>query len=102
MARRLSPEQFGDYTLEHETPDSFSTLHAIHAKHEGRTVGAMTWKAKELQNVTVDEEHRRRGVATAMWQMGQQARPRPKHSGDRTDAGDSWARKVGGRLPRRT
>lgn len=101
MPRRLSPQQFGEYTLEYEPPDSFSTLHAIRAKREDRLVGAMTWRTKELHNVHVDEEHQRKGIASAMWKMGQDARPRVKHSSQRTDAGDAWAKSVGGRLPRR-
>ncbi len=101
MARRLNSQQFGEYTLEHEPADGFSTLHAIRVKHEDRLVGAMTWRTKDVENVYVDEDHRRKGLATAMWQMGQEMTPRPKHSSDRTDAGDAWARAVGGRLPRR-
>lgn len=70
-------------------------------------LGSMYWNAKGIVNVNVGEQHQRKGVATAMWNEGQRlasenARiPKPKHSPDRTTAGDAWARSVGGRLPRR-
>jgi GNAT superfamily N-acetyltransferase len=74
---------------------------------EGGFVGNMRWSAKQVRNVMVNPEHQRQGVGTAMWNEGQRlaetnARiPAPKHSPDRTNEGDAWARSVGGRLPRR-
>jgi hypothetical protein len=73
----------------------------------GTQVGEMLWNAQGIRNVGVGEQFQRRGVATALWSeghrlAGQNARiPAPKHSADRTKAGDAWARSVGGRLPRR-
>jgi hypothetical protein len=67
----------------------------------------MMWNAKEISNIGVSADQQRRGVATGMYQHAQQlaatnARiPAPKHSADRTTAGDAWARSVGGRLPRK-
>ena len=102
----LSPQQFGDYELRHRLEDQGERRprHVIEAFPSGadRPVGRLSWYGTTgtVANVDVDEEHSRRGVATAMWKMGQEARPRPKHSGDRTTMGDAWARKVGGRIPR--
>ena len=73
----------------------------------GTEVGKLLWNSREVRNITVDSDQQRRGVATGMWTEAQRiaaenARiPAPKHSTDRTEAGDAWARSVGGRLPRR-
>jgi hypothetical protein len=70
-------------------------------------VGDLLWTSKEVSNIGVAADQQRRGVATGMWQeahrlAAENARvPQPKHSSDRTAAGDAWARSVGGRLPRR-
>jgi hypothetical protein len=78
-----------------------------HAGPTGTSVGSMLWTSKELRNVTVSPDQQRRGVATALWNEGHRLAaessgiPQPKHSSDRTKAGDAWARSVGGRLPRR-
>lgn len=70
-------------------------------------LGDMLWNAKGLRNIGTNPGFERRGVATAMWHEGQRMAsenrtiPAPKHSADRTKAGDAWARSVGGRLPRR-
>lgn len=110
MTRSLNERQFGEYTLRYKPPDMDMPRHTILALHpkgqattEGRYAGSMTWHpgSHEITGVHVDEQHQRQGVATEMWKMGQDLRPRPKHSADRTNAGDAWARSVGGRLPRR-
>ena len=106
----LQERQFGEYTLRYEPPDMEIPRHRITAFHPkgtpttvGPWAGAMNWhpQTHEVTSVHVEEEHRRQGLATEMWRMGQELRPRPKHSHDRTNAGDAWARSVGGRLPRR-
>lgn len=98
----LHPELF------YETVDTGASrpLHRIQAKVEGRTAGSMVWNQREIRNIEVHPDFQRRGIATAMWNEGQRLAessriPSPKHSSDRTDAGDAWARSVGGRLPRR-
>jgi GNAT superfamily N-acetyltransferase len=73
----------------------------------GGFVGNMRWSAKQVRNVMVREDYQRQGIATAMWNEGHrlatenQRVPKPRHSPDRTDAGDAWAKRVGGPLPRR-
>jgi hypothetical protein len=70
-------------------------------------VGEMLWSSKGIRNIGVAADQQRRGVATGMWNEGQRmasenARiPTPKHSNERTSAGDAWAKSVGGKLPRR-
>lgn len=67
----------------------------------------MLWSNKHVLNIGVSADQQRRGVATALWNEAHrlagevQRIPKPKHSPDRTNAGDAWARSVGGRLPRR-
>jgi hypothetical protein len=100
----LNPRQFGDLTMRYEKPDMDIPRHRITASTEsGYPVAQMTWhpKTHAVTGITVDEDERRKGLATAMWKMGQEVRPKPVHSADRTTAGDAWARSVGGRLPRR-
>jgi hypothetical protein len=101
--RALNNEQFGDYTLEYAKPDMYIPRHRIVASKEGQRAGEMTWhpKTHAVTGINVEEGERRQGLATAMWKMGQNVRPKPVHSADRTTAGEAWAKSVGGRLPRR-
>jgi hypothetical protein len=70
--------------------------------------GMMIWDPKQIRGIHVPSDLQRRGVATALWEEGHRLAeetpgiPKPKHSADRTAAGDAWARSVGGRLPRRS
>jgi hypothetical protein len=83
-------------------------IHQLTARTErGSQLGTMLWSNKQVLNIGVSADQQRRGVATALWNEGHrlagevQRIPQPKHSADRTNAGDAWARSVGGRLPRR-
>ena len=49
----------------------------------------------------VHPDHRRQGVATAMLAAARGAGATVLHSTDRSDAGDAWARSVGGDVPER-
>ena len=82
--------------------------HRIRAlSQHGSELGSMLWSSKEIRNIGVTPGQERRGIATAMWHEGHRMAaenpkiPQPKHSKQRTKAGDAWARSVGGRLPRR-
>lgn len=101
----MSPHQFGDYTIHYDTEDygERRPRHVIEAVHPGseEPVGRMTYNAREITRFDIEPGHQRKGLGTAMWGHGQRQKVRPKHSADRTTAGDAWARKVGGRLPRR-
>ena len=90
----VNPIQF---TAEHypasETGKSFSQ-HRVSAHVGDRRIATMSWSGKiGVHNIEVDPQYQRQGIATKV--------PAPSHSKDRTDAGDAWARSVGGRLPRR-
>ena len=105
------------YNISYEGPiysslygDSKSETLSIRASHpEHGDVGHLYWHPRTgtIKDVLVSGEHQGKGIATQMYSQAQQAAqtvrgvPQPKHSQDRTDAGDAWAKKVGGRLPRR-
>jgi GNAT superfamily N-acetyltransferase len=89
-----------EYTMRYAQYDAGEAKprHQILLHHEGEQVGDMEWYGKKgtIHHVNVDEDHSRKGLATAMWMK----RP-PIHSADRTDHGDAWAKSVGGPRPRR-
>lgn len=109
----LSPQQFGDYSIEyvgHEKPWAGQIgHHQVVAKDSaGAQVGKMVWKSGsripgEVDDIRVKDEHRRKGLATAMWNYASSSgiKPSPKHSAQRTDEGDAWSKTIGGRRPRR-
>lgn len=111
-AQRLMPaDDVLGLQFQYSTPEygeSYKT-HAIEALNEGAPIGKMEWSGRHgIRKIDVEPEFARRGVATAMWNEAhrlaeQNARiPKPKHSPQRTEMGDAWARAVGGRLPRRS
>ena len=70
-------------------------------------VGHLSWNPKtgSISKVHVHERHRRKGIATAMWNHAQEVSKKlkifpPHHTEERTDMGDAWAKKVGGNLPK--
>jgi hypothetical protein len=92
---------YGDYTMRYRTEDQGERRprHVIEAWHpEDGKVGELNWYGTTgtIHNIDVDEGHSRRGIATAMWNWGQQMSPKPRHSGDRTTQGTEWAKSVGG------
>ena len=54
----------------------------------------------EVLHIGVNADHRRKGVATALWSEAQRYGA-IRHSAYRTDDGDAFARAVGGMLPPR-
>jgi GNAT superfamily N-acetyltransferase len=79
-------------------------------KETGHGVGHLQWAGNEnsgrIWDITVREDHQRKGLATAMYEkadrLAQSSGRRiysPEHSETRTPAGDAWAKKVGGSLP---
>jgi len=100
--RNLSGVQFRHYP-----GDSKGFAHKLIAKNsEGEHVGSLSWDGSSgrVHRVFVPHEYQGLGVATSLWErahklaeMGQA--PAPKHSNDRTIAGDEWASKVGGKKP---
>lgn len=67
----------------------------------------MQWRDEDgrIEHISVNNDMRRRGIATAMWNRAHQLAeergiPAPQHSPQRTPDGDAWAKKVGGNVPR--
>lgn len=89
----------------YDPPEMGREYHRIQALEGDEIRGQMHWDTKGVRNIGVVPTHQRQGLATAMWNEGMNRAggrvPMPKHSADRTDAGDAWARSVGGKLPRR-
>lgn len=74
-----------------------------------KPLATMAWRKRsgEIHMIAVDESARRQGVATTLLERARQIAsetrgvPRPRHSSDRTDAGEAWARSLGERIPKR-
>lgn len=86
----------GIHNIEAFTPDKVHNL------------GWMQWRddTGEVEHIMVNNDRRRQGIATAMWnrahQLSQERNvPAPQHSSRRTPSGDAWAKAVGGPVPRR-
>ena len=85
-------------------------LHTITARNgDGKYIGYMDWNKRsgKIDNIHVTETMRGLGVATSMYEKAQSLAESsgikaPAHSSFRTDKGDAWASKVGGKLPRRS
>ena len=98
----LSVKQFGKYSLTHSSYDVYGDKttysHKIEAHHMGKKVGHMEWVGgvnsrtpNELSHIEVDPKHRRKGLATAMYNFGKSKDPHLAHAGERTKEGDSWS-----------
>jgi ribosomal protein S18 acetylase RimI-like enzyme len=80
---------------------------AASASGYGQSAGELHWHPQEgtITYLNVPEEHRRQGIATALYHRAQaEAQARglvpPAHSSSRSpDGGDAWAHAVGGYLP---
>lgn len=107
----ISPAQFGKYRIRYlgvgrpNGPDS--GMHRVEARLAGQRVGGMRWKTEErdapgeIDDITVKHEHRRKGVATAMYNyaVASGIEPAPQHSPARSLAGDAWAKTTNGHVP---
>lgn len=112
------PVEHEGYNISYEGP-IYSSLYgdgqnsetlSVRATHpEHGDVGHLYWHPRtgKIRDVLVSGDHQGKGVGTQMYNMAQKSAetvarvPKPQHSADRTDAGDAWAKKVGGSLPRR-
>lgn len=106
---------FNGYNVSYEGP-IYSSLYgdgknsevlSVRATHPDHgDVGHLYWHPRTgtIRDVLVQGDHQGKGIATEMYRVAQSVKgvPSPKHSQDRTTAGEAWAKKVGGRLPRRS
>lgn len=104
----LSPGQFHHvYEGSEFSNAGGGTFHQVSAFHGEKQIGRMAWVtvpndpqySNEIRNIQVEPGYRRQGVASGMYAAGRafadihQIDP-PRHSRDRTDQGDAWAKKV--------
>jgi GNAT superfamily N-acetyltransferase len=81
-----------------ESPYGELTIRAHHSEH-GQIGKLYASEPREghryVASVFVHPDHRRKGVATGMWNYAKQNGFSLKHSQTRTEDGDSWAKSVG-------
>ena len=79
-------------------------VHASHPDH-GEVgfleLGKQTEQGRRVMDIQVHPNFQRKGVATRLWRHAHESGLSPQHSSERTDAGDAWAKKVGGEIPPR-
>ena len=105
--RNLSGVQF-QYTHP-GSPGQHPVLHSMTARNsEGTYLGFIDWNKKtgKIDNINVSGRYRGLGLATSLYEKATKLASdtgikSPQHSPFRTDQGDAWARKVGGKVPPR-
>ena len=102
---------FHGYTFTHSPSEPFlgGEYHKVTAlDSSGQEAGSLYWdkESGRIRNINTNMAHRGKGVATGMYRFAQKLAaasggsiPSPEHSEERTEAGDAWARSVGGHLP---
>lgn len=86
-----------------EKPYGELTINAHHPEHGH--VGKMELSQKyssgyrEIKDIIVDPEHRRKGIATGLWNYAKAQGFNPEHSDSRTPEGDAWAESTGDYVP---
>jgi ribosomal protein S18 acetylase RimI-like enzyme len=100
MSQNLSSLQFKHIDAENNT----SGYHRVVAKQGSKQVGKIDWDGNEtgrVNSVHVDEEHRRQGIGTALWNeahsiSSQKGLVAPKHDKDSNLSveGKAWAKKT--------
>ena len=85
------------YDITHEESNGGYNVRAIHRK-TGKSIGVLnTFSTGKIGMINVHPDHRRRGVATAMWNYATQ-HPElspPYHSQLQTEDGEAWAQSLG-------
>jgi hypothetical protein len=82
------------YDIDHTMDDQYVTVRATH-RESGEPVGFLKYSSSlgKVGFVNVKPEHKRKGVATQMWEYATQHPdlPNPQHSTTRTEEGEAWA-----------
>lgn len=103
-------ESLSDYQFKFEKVSERGWHRVIAETKDGDYVGHLKWNSRNnnyIRDVFVEANHRRQGVATAMFNYAHEVAKTtrgvqpPKHSPDRTDDGDAWAKSMGKRIPKR-
>jgi GNAT superfamily N-acetyltransferase len=66
-----------------------TTIQATHVD-SGEVVGSAFIYGNIMKSIWVDEDHRRRGVATGMWRFAEDRGLRPEHAANQSDDGKRW------------
>ena len=66
-----------------------TTIQATHIP-SGEVIGSAFIYGNIMKSIWVDEEHRRRGVATGMWRTAETAGLHPEHADSQSDDGKLW------------
>jgi GNAT superfamily N-acetyltransferase len=103
--RNLSEVQFKHYPGDNRGKDHILTA----TNPEGERVGDIKWHGRtgRVNMVYVHPNYRGLGVATTLWDKATHLSeighaPTPKHSDDRTLAGEEWVKTIGGNIPKLT
>jgi hypothetical protein len=94
-----------EYTFQYGPPDE-DVPHEVIAEENNKVVGRLSWHP-QIENVFVEETHRRKGIATGMYRHAQHISTQfddvapPQHNPIRTLEGDAWAKSTGDPLPPR-
>ena len=106
----LSGYQFRFEKGNPKSPIGKETRHRVVAEEGSDYVGELEWFSRgnnHISNIFVEPNHRRQGIATDMWNYAHEVAKTtrgvqpPRHSPDRTDDGDAWAKSTGKRVPKR-
>ena len=102
MSRNEEFSQGHGFTFRVEDQDVIPSDHAlvVAQNHQGKEIGFMELgpnreEGRRVMDIQVNEDHRRRGVATGLWNHAKERGMNPVHSSMRTHAGDQWAKSVG-------
>lgn len=93
----LQSGRFGKYELRYRTEDmgERKPRNIVEALCDGEVAGYLNWRATSgiVDWIEVVPGHRRRGVATAMWDFAQSLRRvrKPTDNGDYSRDGRAWA-----------
>ncbi len=70
-------------------------MHEIGAYHQGNQVGNLRLGQDGVVSmIHVHDDHRRKGVGSAMWDHAKYLGLNPQHSGTQTEEGEAWAQKT--------
>ena len=102
QARYYSPASSNNAKDEHGDPVKVAKQYTFN------DAGRMEWQSDgKLEEIHVDTNFRRQGVATKMWHFAKALSatkpgviPYPTHSDERTKEGDAWAKSTGDPVPK--
>lgn len=98
-------ETYSDGMYYPEGQDHNITAHDPNLENSDKPIAGMVWADHgPIQDIWVDKDYQRRGVATRMYSEGKTlARnlriAEPEHSVHRTRSGDAWAKSTGDVVP---